>query len=169
MHAKRWMLTGTTKRWLIALLIIAGCSTDPAKVALSGNWDEKFVATAPVKHGEIKGYLQLYQTEDRFKISLSDKVQSMEITGKWELKDNRVTLTPTNGTGISYTGFQNADEPTKDPTLMTTDRVTQVLGKQILLTLSADKATLTSMPLDLGPVKGSFTFQHGDVLKYNRN
>lgn len=153
----------------MATLLLCGCTSDPSVVKLTGNWEQEFVSKGPQPHGPLKGYLQLYLTEEKFKLHLATTEQTFELLGKWKRKGRRITLVPRVVDPLSFTDFQpaNEDSPRK-PNLMDKDVLTRTYGRGLVLDLDEKEHTLTSLLLDLGPMQGRHVFRQADRAGYSK-
>lgn len=145
-------------------LILTGCTADPATVALTGKWNQEFVSSDE-KVQPLKGFLQLYQTENRFTLALNTKFQSIEITGMWELKDNTVQLKPGKG-GFDFKSLIEEDPQSKDSLLLSSDEVTKLYQRGLNLTLDADRKVMRSLPITIGPYTGRHVFSLKEKASY---
>lgn len=90
--------------WLGAI----GCK-GPSIIYL-GNWTGDFILTQNKsgftnKQMRIRGYLQIYNFNKKFKMQVANPIQTVNVTGNWELNKNQILLHVAN---------TDVDQPAKD-------------------------------------------------------
>lgn len=146
----------------MALGALAGCNKE--KMPYLGHWDGGFDVTSstsaePTKALAMRGYLQLYRTDEKFLIELSNPIQVLDLTGKWKMVGTkRIELT--------FHDFK-LGEPDLDKIkamrrpFIQPEELRAAYTKPLILTLSPDGKTLNGLLMRVGPLLGAHAFKKG--------
>jgi hypothetical protein len=151
--------------FLIAALALAGCNgnDNPAARAagtypgefriesVDGKSDAKMIADET-----MKGSLELYLTQNKFKLDLASKYQGFTVEGKWTAEKSRVTLT------TDKYAFQNPSEEDQKAfqlKIIQPDEIRTAFGHPLVLETSPDRRKLTGLKTSLGKLLGRLEFE----------
>ena len=139
---------------LVALAVCAlGCG-NRTEMPLYGNWEGRFEPDRATDL-DMKGYLQLYATNHKFKMHVGGRNQTFDPTGVWRLQGRQIVL-DIQDMQISGLTAQEAEERKAlyiDPKV-----VRGAFGKSLVLNLSADQTQLRGITLTIGSTQGHFSF-----------
>ncbi|MBC8063991.1 MAG: hypothetical protein H7Y17_04120 [Chlorobia bacterium] len=141
---------------LLILLLVTGC-VDKERAPVLGMWTGGFYTD---EAEVLRGYLQLYQTGDKFKMRLGTKDQEMTFLGTWSLAKNRVDLR------VGDIDFENPTEETQKALglkMFTPDEIRAAFGKPITLDLATDGKALSGLTITIGKIQGKHRFKKGEV------
>lgn len=146
---------------ILVTAALTGCNKD--HIPYLGHWDGGFVVTGaetgvPSAKLAMNGYLQLYRTNDKFLIQLSNPTQVLNLSGVWHMVGkNRIELT--------FNDFR-LDEPDltklkamRRPYIEPSD-LKNAYSKTMVLVLSPD-GNLTGLLMRVGPLLGKHVFKKG--------
>ncbi|HLK13283.1 MAG TPA: hypothetical protein VKT78_00635 [Fimbriimonadaceae bacterium] len=141
---------------------LAGCNKE--KIPFLGHWDGGFevtssTAAAPVAAINMRGYLQLYRTGDKFLMELSNPVQVLDLGGKWKMVgSHRIELTfrEYKLSEPDLVKLKGMRRPFMDPA-----DLKNAFSKPLLLDLSQDGKSLTGLLIRIGPLLGKHVFRKG--------
>lgn len=146
----------------IAAMTLLGCNKE--RMPYLGYWHGGFdvqssTAAAPTSSINLRGYVQLYRTEDKFEIELSNPVQVMDVGGRWKmLGPNRIELTPhefrINQKDIDK--LKALRKPFIEPEVLRS-----AYSKPLVLNLQGDGKTLDGLLMRVGPLLGKHRFEKG--------
>lgn len=142
--------------WLLGLLLLASCG-DKERAPVLGMWTGGFYTD---EAEVLRGYLQLYQTGDKFKMRLGTKDQEMTFQGTWTLAKGRVDLR------VGDIDFENPPEETQKALglrVFTPEDVRAAFGKPITLDLGSNGKALTGLTITIGKIQGKHRFNKGEV------
>lgn len=144
-------------------LVLAGCG-DKAAMPYLGKWTGHLaVESAPGgterdrRRSEMKGFLQLYATERRFTLHLEGEQQTVEVTGRWEVKRRRVTLRPRD------VRIVDPGEDAFDPNLkrISPPELRNAYARPLVLDAAPGGRALTGLTTSVGPLIGKHVFTKG--------
>jgi len=156
--------TLTVRRLYPALLLplLAGCGTRTAMPYLgkwSGGFDvEKVGPGAAIKDPErnrLKGFLQLYATNEKFELHLDGEQFGLIAKGTWKQKDGRFTFSP-NDVKIDDGGGEEARNPNR--AWINPADLRAAYSRPLALRVSKDGQKLTGLLVDVGPLTGTHSF-----------
>ena len=148
---------------IVAIATLTGCNKE--RIPYLGHWDGGFevaLSTSAAQSSAInmRGYLQLYRTDDKFLIQLSNPTQVLDLGGKWRMVGpRRVELT--------FHDFKLAEPDLNKlkgmgrPFLEPAD-LRAAYTKPLILDLSKDAKTLTGLLMRVGPLLGKHEFKKGE-------
>jgi hypothetical protein len=155
-------------------LLLAGCN-DRLRPYL-GHWDGEFAVSSssvPAEPLKLHGYVQLYETGDKFIIEIANPVQKLTLKGNWKLL--KLAARPTEHGDFSarmvdlfVTDFGLEQLPVER--LRVTHRayiepaaLHAAFGKPVVLRLSEDGKHLEGLLTTIGPMMGRFEFSKGNT------
>lgn len=147
---------------LTAIATLTGCNKE--RIPFLGHWDGGFdvtssTASAPTTALNMRGYLQLYRTSDKFLIELSNPTQVLDLGGKWRMiggKRIELTFRDFKLTEPDLTKLRGMRRPFLDPA-----DLKAAYTKPLILDLSPDGKTLTGLLMRIGPLLGRHEFKKG--------
>ena len=148
---------------LIPVLALAGCGTKEG-MAYFGRWSGRFAVESAEGSSEgdrlrsgMKGYLQIYATERRFKMHLEGEQQNVDVSGHWEIKKRRLTLR-SNDIQIEDPGEELSD-PTRKR--LPPRALRDAYARPLVFDLSPDGRALTGLTTSVGTLVGRHLFTKG--------
>jgi hypothetical protein len=152
-------------RWLLFLLLLTGCKGNSQPVTrAAGSYPGQFHIEsvdgkedpALIKANEIKGNLELYLTQNKFKLDMASFHQDFSIEGKWTADKTRVTLTSDK---FDFKNPSEEDQKALKLKILQPDQIRAVFGHPVVLETSADRRRLTGLKTTLGNLLGRFEFE----------
>lgn len=107
------------------------------------------------ERSSLHGFVQIYATNRKFKIHLDGEQESLDITGEWTFKKNRMTLTTTD-----FVLDDQGGEDMRNPNMKFIPAEELRLGysRPLVLDLSPDKKKLSGLPITIGNLVGKHEF-----------
>lgn len=137
-------------------MLLFGCA-DRNRVMALGHWTGGFYTD---RAEALRGYLHLYQTGDKFKLELANRVQGATLGGTWKLDKRRITLTITT---IEFDNPTTEDQKSLGLNVVSPDSIRSAYANHVVLDLDPSGTTLTGLTMSIGPLKGRHQFTKGDV------
>lgn len=137
----------------ILVVLTAGCG-NKTEMPLYGNWEGRF-QQAQQSDEDMKGYLQLYATNHKFKMRLGNKTQNYDTLGDWKIQGRQVLL---NIQDISFGGLTSHEAEERKLAFVQPNDVRAAYGHTLILNVSADNKTLSGLPMTLGTREGTHVF-----------
>jgi hypothetical protein len=131
---------------------------------LFGMWEAKFEPQDPTSP-EIRGYLQLYVTDHKFKMHVGTKTQSFDPSGTWKMGPKQVTLTMDT---VEVSGYTEDEAKIRHQPYFLPDEVRAGLGKELTLNLASDMKQMKGLEIALGKTVGRFQFKKQAQSSYIR-
>ncbi len=142
-----------------ATALLIGCQNP--SITYLGNWTGNFVITQNKsgftdKQMNLRGYLQIYNYDQKFKMEVANPVQKVKLTGNWELNKQQILL---------HFASVKIEQPTKDlmkamnhPYLE--DRALKAGFEQnIIFDVNKSHTKLHGLLMSIGPLTGHFELQ----------
>lgn len=128
-----------------------------------GKWKGKFevaevqggVTAQDIKRETLKGYVQVYATNRLYKLEMEGEQETIDVTGVWTIKANRITLSPQK-VDIDDQGGADKRDPNKK--FIPSDEAQLAYNRPIVLTESRDKKSLTGLEISIGKLVGTHRF-----------
>ena len=143
---------------IIALLALSGCGVNPITPYL-GRWHADFLVEKLLrgdsadarKRESLHGYLQVYATENRFKMQLEGEQQGIDLTGNWILDKEKIRLKCSE---IKIDDHGGSDK--RDPNLkyIDSDVIRATYAREIILRRSKDHTKLVGLEITVGNLLG---------------
>jgi len=108
-----------------------------------------------MKRETLRGYVQVYATNRIYKMEMEGEQETIDITGSWTIKGNKITLKP-GSIIIDDQGGADKRDPNKKFILSADAQA--AYGQPILLAESADKKSLTGLKTTIGNLVGTHRF-----------
>lgn len=150
---------------LISGLLLAGCNTELAPYL--GYWNGGFV---PEQGGglQLRGYVQLYQSGNKFQMEFANPVQSVSLKGTWKIGRNQGSNQRTNqavlhATSISVTQLPLEKLKALKVPYLTTSAFETAFREPLILQLASNGKSLDSSLITLGPGLGHYHFAKGET------
>ncbi len=153
------------KAFALALTLVAGLIVgcgNKKEMPLYGNWEGRFQQAAESDE-DMKGYLQLYATNHKFKMRLGNKVQNYDTDGDWQIKGNQVLL---NIRDMTFGGLSQKDAEDRHLSYVSPPGVRAAYGHTLILNLSSDNKILNGLPMTLGTREGTHVFHKAEHSSY---
>ncbi len=148
--------------FLVGTVLVAGCS-NRVELPLYGKWEGAYDAARPGV--DLKGYLQLYATNHKFKMRIGNYGQTLDTLGNWNLRGRQVLL---KFTEINFEGVSKDQAEARKLVYLPPSDVRTAYGHELVLNLSSDSKTLTGLPMGLGGLTGHHVFQKAITSSYVR-
>jgi len=110
----------------------------------------------------FKGYVQLYRTDDKFKMRLASKDQAIDFEGKWTVEKRRIALTVSE---IKFDNPSEEDQKALGLHIVQPTEVRDAYGKPITLDLDPAGTKLSGLTMTLGWLTGKHEFQKGEAAR----
>jgi len=146
---------------LLSLLLISGCG-NKKEMPLYGNWEGRFQA-GQESDEDMKGYLQLYATNHKFKMRLGNKSQNYDTLGDWTIKGNQILL---NIQDMTFGGLTQKEAEGRKMSYVAPTDVRSAYGHTLILNLATDGKTLNGLPMALGAREGTHIFHKTEHSSY---
>jgi hypothetical protein len=146
----------------VAIGSLTGCNKE--RIPYLGHWDGGFnvtssTASPPTAALNIRGYLQLYRTGDKFLIELSNPTQVLDLGGKWRMvggKRIELAFHEFKLTEPDLAKLKGMRRPFLEPADLKI-----AYTKPLILDLSPDGKKLTGLLMRMGPLLGRHEFSKG--------
>lgn len=142
----------------IALLALSGCGVNPMTPYL-GRWHADFTVDKVLKNDtetnrkreSLHGYLQVYATENRFKMLLEGEQQGVALSGNWTLKGDQLRL-KFGEIKIDDRGGSDL----RDPNLkyIESDVIRATYSRDLILNRTRDHKRLVGLEITMGNLLG---------------
>ena len=137
----------------LVILAAAGCRTNTAEPRAAGYWPGAFVVDgAPA----LKGYLQLYVTDMKFKLFIETAHQNVMVQGPWTVKGGRVRIQPSD---YHFEMPSEEDQKAMRERVIPADAFRSALAHGVVLDESADRRHLIGLRISLQNAIGRFEFE----------
>jgi len=128
-----------------------------------GKWSGSFVVSEiqgggtdkDMKRESLKGYVQVYATNRSYKMEMEGEQETIDISGSWTIKGNRITLTP-GKIVIDDQGGVDKRDPNKK--FILSDEAQAAYGRPLILSESPDKKSFTGLLITIGKLVGTHRF-----------
>ncbi|MHB8637393.1 MAG: hypothetical protein ACYC96_13065 [Fimbriimonadaceae bacterium] len=152
----------TVAMLLAAGATVAGCNKE--RIPFLGHWDGGFdvtstTASVPTTAIVLRGYIQLYRTNDRFLMEMANPLQLLDLAGNWRMvSSTRIELTFHNFklTEPDLEKLKAMHKPYLDPVALRA-----AYTKPLILDLSPNGKQLTGLLVRVGPLLGTHVFRKG--------
>ena len=153
------------KLWLAVplLAILTGCNHNKELLPFLGKWSGQFDVSdiegggtaKDIKRETLKGYVQVYATERTYKMEMEGEQETIDISGTWTIKGNRLTLTP-NDITIDDQGGADKRDPNKK--FIPAADAKAAYNRPLLLQETPDKKALHGLKISIGNLIGTHNF-----------
>lgn len=137
---------------LVALASIAGCGKK-ADMVMYGNWEGDFRASQGSE--DLKGYVQFYLNDHKFKMRLGTRSQAFDAGGTWVLKGDQALLTFKE---FSFEGLTKNLAEERKIRYLPPDDIRTAYGRTLVLNLAPDHKQLTGLPMTIAGIEGTHSF-----------
>lgn len=149
-----------TVRLIPILLFAAGCNANKDILPFLGKWSGKFEVeeiqgggtAQDRKREQLKGYIQVYATGRSYKMEMTGEQETIDISGNWIIKGNRITLTP-KSIAIDDKGGEDKRDPNKK--FIPAAVAKAAYQRPLILQESPDKKALDGLKLSIGDLIGT--------------
>lgn len=146
---------------LLAMIGFAAACAGKDAAPYLGKWNGKFVVESAgedkdLARNELKGFLQLYRTGNRFTLHLSGEQQSIDAKGSWKVEGKRITLHTKDLTIDDFGGEAKRDLRKK---YIPADDVRKAYGGNLVLDAADDAKHLRGLTTNVGPLIGHHEFE----------
>ena len=129
-----------------------------AKVA--GLWPGEFTPDVSdrnaTKEKHFRGYLQLYLTDDKFKMEMNSPQQGFTVQGKWKVSDGQVEI---HGDTFAFDNPTEEDQKTFGMKLISPEEIRATFNRGLVFKASPDRKVLAGLKTSFGSILGTFRFE----------
>jgi hypothetical protein len=146
---------------LAPLLLLLGC-VDKDRAPVLGHWTGGFYTD---KAEVMRGYVQLYQTGDKFKMQLANPDQTMNFEGTWSIVKKHIELR------VADIKFENPSAEVQKALklrIFGPEQVRSAYAKPIVLNIKSEGTELNGLTMTLGDIQGKHVFRKGAVTPNTR-
>lgn len=150
-------------RLLPAMVILAGCNPHKNLMPFLGKWSGKFEVSDIIGGGKdsdkkretLSGYVQVYATGQSFKMEMQGEQETIDISGTWTCKGNRMTLNPKS---VQIDDQGGADQRDPNKKFIPATDVQTAYGRPMVLQETPDKKSLNGLEMTIGKLVGTHRF-----------
>ena len=143
--------------------VLSGCNHNKELMPFLGKWIGRFEVSdisgggtpTDMKREQLRGYVQVYATERSYKMEMEGEQETIDISGFWTIKGNRITLTPKVVT-IDDQGGADKRDPNKK--FIPADAASAAYSRPLLLQETPDKKSLNGLKITIGSLIGTHFF-----------
>lgn len=145
----------------LSLALVAGFALSGCKgpsISFLGNWTGDFVLTQnrsgfTNQQMRIRGYLQIYNFDKKFKMQVANPIQTVTVTGNWELNKNQILL---------HVSGADVDQPAKDTmeamgyAYINDQALKKGFEQNMIFNINPAHTKLHGLLMTVGPLVGNF-------------
>jgi hypothetical protein len=151
----------------LPLVLLNGCSLggDKAAVRFLGQWPGQFTiekvnkgpdSLEDRKHNTLHGWVSVRLDRKKYLMHLDGEQQQIDITGKWVIEGNQITLNPVD-VKVNTEGGKDGVNPNFK--YVPDEDLYVAYGKKITLKLSKDGSTLEGLRTTIAFLEGTHSFK----------